>query len=91
MDDLIIIKVDDLKKMIRDIVEAQTSVILEAINAANTQKQKPAKLFSKKEAAEFLGVSIPTIDNLRRRNQLACKKVGGQIRIRRQDLLEFIE
>lgn len=47
-------------------------------------------LLRRQEAARALGVSLPTLKRLIRRGELAGTKVGGQTRIRLDELRDFI-
>ena len=44
---------------------------------------------TKREAAEALGFSEGTIDNMRRRGELESFEYGGQVRIERKEILRF--
>ncbi|MBR3647092.1 MAG: helix-turn-helix domain-containing protein [Paludibacteraceae bacterium] len=54
--------------------------------AAKTSSQKP---YTKKEAADALGFSEGTIDNMRRRGELESYEYGGQVRIERAEVERF--
>lgn len=47
-------------------------------------------LVSRTEAARMLGVSIGTVDNLRRRGELASLKLGTRCMIRIEDLNRLV-
>ncbi len=54
--------------------------------AARTSAEQP---FTKKQAAQALGFSEGTIDNLRRRGELESYEYGGQVRIERAEIERF--
>jgi excisionase family DNA binding protein len=49
------------------------------------------KLLKKSEVASELGVSVQTVDRLRKSYDLQSKKVGGQIRFDIQELARYME
>ena len=53
----------------------------------------PHRLLSRKEAAQFLGVSETTLAIWKssKRYALPCIKIGGRAKYRNSDLLHFIE
>lgn len=44
-----------------------------------------------KEAAQFLKVSVPTIYQLKAKKQIPFKKIGGNLRFSKADLLKMFE
>lgn len=50
-----------------------------------------SKMATRKVAAEYLEVSVGTIDNLVRSKQLKSTRVGASVRFRWQDLDSFVE
>lgn len=53
---------------------------------ATTTANKP---YTKREAADALGFSEGTIDNMRRRGELESYEYGGQVRIERSEVERF--
>lgn len=51
--------------------------------AAKASAEKP---YTKKQAADVLGFSEGTVDNLRRRGELASYEYGGQVRIEKAEV-----
>lgn len=49
------------------------------------------EILTVKEAAQFLKVSVPTIYQLKARNQIPFKKVGGNLRFLKSDLIKIFE
>lgn len=54
--------------------------------AAKASAERP---YTKREAAEALGFSEGTIDNMRRRGELESYEYGGQVRIERAEVERF--
>lgn len=48
------------------------------------------KYMTKKEAAAYIRVSPGTLDNFRKRGQIACSKVGGRVVFDRDALDAFV-
>jgi len=48
-------------------------------------------LLTNREACEILGVSPNTVRTLVKRRQLPAIRIGGHLRFRREDLLNYIE
>jgi len=49
------------------------------------------KLFSRLEAAEYLGISTETIDRYRKNGKLPYRKIGDRIVLTESDLTTFLE
>ncbi|MCB1469510.1 MAG: helix-turn-helix domain-containing protein [Rhizobiaceae bacterium] len=49
------------------------------------------KPLSEKDASILLGVSIDTIQRIRKRGEIAFRKIGGRIRYTQADLAEYLE
>jgi len=60
--------------------------IFQAELAAKASSERP---YTKKEAANALGFSEGTIDNMRRRGELESYEYGGQVRIERAEVERF--
>lgn len=54
--------------------------------AAKATSEQP---YTKKQAAEALGFSEGTIDNMRRRGEIESYEYGGQVRIERSEVERF--
>lgn len=50
----------------------------------------PAKLLSTKEVAELLGVSVKTVERMRRRRAITYVKIARRVRFRPEDVQKFI-
>lgn len=46
---------------------------------------------TRKEAAEFLGLSLPTLDTLIRTKQLKAYRIGRQVRINWEELERYVK
>lgn len=67
-------------------MEGVRAGLYQAELAAQASVQAP---LTKKQAAEALGFSEGTIDNLRRRGELESYEYGGQVRIERAEIERF--
>ena len=54
------------------------------------QEDSMPELFTKKEAAKFLQMSVVSLDRLRQQGLLRYRRLGGQIRFLPCDLEDFI-
>lgn len=54
------------------------------------QERHKKLLLNKKEASQELGISISTLDRLRRTGYLKEKRVGGQIFFTLEEIVNFI-
>lgn len=52
---------------------------------------KPTPPATRKEAGEFLGISLPTLDILLKTNQIKSFNIGRQVRINWSDLELYLE
>ena len=48
------------------------------------------EILTKQQAADFLKISIPTLDRLRQTNKLKYRFVGNQVRFLYEDLEQYI-
>ena len=49
------------------------------------------EILTKKEAAEFLRISIPTINRLMRNRKIPFSKINGKVLFQRKDLIDLLE
>ena len=56
-----------------------------------TDNKKAKRLYSRKEAAEFLGISLSTLIRLIKRGVIPTVKIGARRLIDRQDLDRYVE
>lgn len=67
------------------IEKLQTAIFREPVS------DKPVKLLTRKETAELLNVSIPTIDRMLRDGNLPRRKIRGAVRIPQSATESFIK
>ncbi len=67
-------------------MEGVRSGIQQAELAARASAERP---YTKREAAQALGFTEGTIDNMRRRGELESYEYGGQVRIERAEVERF--
>jgi excisionase family DNA binding protein len=82
MDELILIQKQDLEK-----------IIYKTVQEAITDAQKSKKIKSQmniKEAAEYLSISVPTLNRKKDDGIIPFVKVGGRIIFIRKDLDEYL-
>lgn len=68
--------------LLRDLVSK-----VNLISATSETMKAPA---TRRDAAEYLGISLPTLDQLIKSNQLPVFNVGRQVRIKWSDLEDYI-
>lgn len=78
-------------KMLVDKLEALEVKIDELREQGQQSEEDPDRLINKKEAANLLGVSVSTIDNMRRDGFLIPYRFGKAVRFRLSDLDELAE
>lgn len=62
------------------------------MNLLSNNVPQPAKLlYTKRQAAHLLSLSLRTIDNLISRKQLSVVRIGGRVMIRAIDLQHFVK
>lgn len=49
------------------------------------------EILTTREAAEFLKLSVATIYTLQREKKIPCKKIGGQIRFVKSELIDWMK
>ena len=49
------------------------------------------EILTKKEAAEFLRISIATIDRLMRDRKIPFSKINGKVLFQKKDLIDLLE
>ena len=71
-----------------DRIESKYDLILKHVTK---EEQELERLLDKKEAANILGVSVSTIDNLRRDGFLTPTRFGKAVRFKLSDLYELAD
>jgi excisionase family DNA binding protein len=66
------------------------------MNKARTDDGRPREpggddLLNKLDVAQWLDVSVGTVDNLRRTGKLQAIKVGSKVRFKRRDVESYLE
>ncbi len=70
---------DELKEAITSAVHSEISKL---------QPQQSDKLISRKEAAKMLHISLPTISNWEKSDQLKATRIGSRVYFKQSDLLK---
>ena len=76
---------DDIERMIENAVEKRMVKFYESI------RDKPATLVKRKEAAQRLGISLPTLAAYTKAGFLHAKHLGGQVYYYEADLEQYIK
>jgi len=80
----------DLKDLIKESIKEVLSEML--IN--NTNKQKPSnqnQIFSRKDTANLLKISLPTLHSYTSRGLIKSCKIGRSIRYRQEDINDALK
>lgn len=80
---IIIATIPDIQEAVRDIIKKEIQDLLSSFKSADN-------LLSKSEAAEFLGISVSSVDNRRRNGELQSYNVSGRVKFKMEDLTDFI-
>lgn len=67
--------------MLRPYAPDLTVEKLEAAISSKPEQEQPEKLLTRKEAAQLLNISIPTIDRMLRDGELSFRKIRRAVRI----------
>ncbi len=85
---LIIIEIDELKTILKDILPG---IVRDEIRKAERDREiKENKLLTRSEAANFLSISLPTLDRLISKGTVKAYKVGGNVRIKENELIKSL-
>ena len=84
----------DAQTLIDYLHEDREATFMEGVRQGYHQAELAAKAsseepYTKKQAAQALGFSEGTIDNMRRRGELESYEYGGQVRIERREIERF--
>ncbi len=82
----IIIRPDELKKLIREEVRQER----ERISLIEKEKQAESEWLTRKEVKDIFNVSLGTVDNLSRDGVLKKHYLGGSPRFKREEVLEAL-
>ncbi len=83
----IIIRPDELKKLIREEVRQEQ----ERISLIEKEKQAESEWLTRKEVKDIFNVSLGTVDNLSRDGVLKKHYLGGSPRFKREEVLGALE
>jgi len=76
------LSVEELKSMIDD------SVVAAFLKLKNQEEPKTDKLLSRQEAAIFIDVSLPTLNEYTKSGKVKGYRLGGKIKYKQSELLE---
>lgn len=84
----------DSETLLNYLREEREETFMEGVRCGYHQAELAAKAsseepYTKKEAAQALGFSEGTIDNMRRRGDLESYEYGGQVRIEKAEVARF--
>ena len=85
------ISLDQLQESIKTIVSAE---LKNAVSELSTKRELESELITRKETAEILGVSLPTLHEWTKKGVLPAKRIGSRIRYERTavyDALKSVE
>lgn len=85
------ISFDQLQESIKTIVSAE---LKNAVSELTTKREIEPELITRKETAEILGVSLPTLHEWTKKGVLPAKRIGSRIRYERTavyDALKSVE
>jgi excisionase family DNA binding protein len=85
------ISLDQLQESIKTIVSAE---LKNAVSELSTKREIEPELITRKETAEILGVSLPTLHEWTKKGVLPAKRIGSRIRYERTavyDALKSVE
>ncbi|QJB41725.1 helix-turn-helix domain-containing protein [Chitinophaga oryzae] len=76
------IPLEELKNVISDTVRCELSKHLEV----KSQSPKTAELLTRKEAAQLLGISLPTLLDYTKSGKITGYRLGTRVRYKREEL-----
>ena len=85
------ISLDQLQESIKTVVSAE---LKNAVSELTTKREIEPELITRKETAEILGVSLPTLHEWTKKGVLPAKRIGSRIRYERTavyDALKSVE
>lgn len=81
--EIIVTTREDLKNLLTEILIAYKPIIPKI-------KTSEEEYITKKQAANFLQVSLATIDNYRRQGKIKSYKVGANVRFKKSELISSV-
>lgn len=88
MENLLICKKDDLQAII---AEALTSARKEWESSNRQAKQAQTGYITRKQAAEMLHVSLPTLHAWVHQGRLKCYQIGGRTLYKREEVMQAVQ
>lgn len=73
---------EELRQIISETIREELKTLIE-------KQSEQTSLLSRKQAAEFLNVSVGTIDNMKKDGRLRYQLIRGSIRFDKRDLIAF--
>jgi excisionase family DNA binding protein len=83
---LILLEMDDLRSELVEVLKSELPDLLNGLLLAI--KPPSTELVTRKEAALFFGVSLPTIDDWIHTGQIPAYRIGNCIRLKKDELIE---
>jgi excisionase family DNA binding protein len=80
------VPIADLQGYIAQTIQRELSAILKA----TTPPPDPDELVTRKEAAQYLGLSLPTLHDYTLRGIIPAYRLGSRVRYRKSDLLNAL-
>lgn len=82
------ISFDQLQESIKTIVSAE---LKNAVSELTTKREIEPELITRKETAEILGVSLPTLHEWTKKGVLPAKRIGSRIRYERTAVFDALK
>ena len=72
---------EDFQKVLMQIAEPLINVIVDrvAVKVKQLEKEKEPRFYSRKEAAELLHVTLPTLNNYSKQGRLKSKRINRHV------------
>ncbi|KGE85297.1 MAG: helix-turn-helix domain-containing protein [Phaeodactylibacter xiamenensis] len=87
---LLVLTESEYKAALEDAARKGAALAIEQAQAKAAPEARE-KFHTRKEAAQFMGVSIATVDKLRREEYLKPSYIKGSVRYKESDLLRILE
>lgn len=85
---LIPLPIDDFRAMVGETVRAELTTITAAAAPMPEPTADIPALLTRKDAAKYLGISLPTLHKYTQDGRLIAYKIGSQVRYKRHELEE---
>ncbi len=87
MNRLIQLSEEELKGIIREVIREELQIIQ---MSGGISRNGVIPLLTKVEAAKILGISLPTLDQLIKSNQLKVFRIGRHVKLKNIDIEEYL-